>query len=254
MRQPNVEKEFRVDARSVELRYQRTDVAESYDGARFGGLSGRYSDWRLRRMVRAITRALPPSALVLDVPCGTGRLHDCLSRSSLRVIAADVSGEMLTVAQRKARAMSARPALLRADAMRLPLPPASIDVVFCIRFLHLLDGDARSAALTELARVARDYVVVEYRSVTKPLRVARRAVLRWLGARNLRTPTTVDDLKGELARCGLRAERCYFTSRWFSASVLIVARPTPRDDADPTSRADSSWLADRRALATGVRP
>jgi ubiquinone/menaquinone biosynthesis C-methylase UbiE len=55
--------------------------------------------------------------------------------------------------------MSARPALLRADATRLPLLPASVDVMLCIRFLHLLDRDARSAALTELARVARDCVV-----------------------------------------------------------------------------------------------
>jgi ubiquinone/menaquinone biosynthesis C-methylase UbiE len=236
------------------LRYQRADIAESYDRARFGGLSGRYSDWRLRRMIRAIIRDVPRSAVVLDVPCGTGRLDASLSRSSFRVIAADVSGEMLAVARRKTRGMSARPAFLRADAMRLPLPSASVDVVFCIRFLHLLDRDARSVALTELARVARDRVVVEYRCVTKPLRVARRAVLRWLGARNLRARTTLDDVKGELARCGLRAERCYFTSRWFSASVVIVARPVPARDDDPTSRADSSWISDRFALTAGPRP
>jgi len=215
-----------LDARDLKYRYQRTDVAESYDRTRFRGLCGRYSDWRLRRNLTAIVRTLPPSALALDVPCGTGRILPSLAKASLRVIAADVSSEMLTVARRKT---SGTP-FLRTDALRLPLRSASVDVAFSIRFLHLLDPEGRTQVLNELARVARSCVVVEYRSVTKPLRVVRRAALRWLGFRNVRTPTTVADLTDELRRCGLRAERCYFTSRWFSASVLIVAHPTPRDE------------------------
>jgi hypothetical protein len=126
--------------------------------------------------------------------------------------------------------------------------------VFCIRFLHLLDADARHAALTELARVARDGVIVEYRSITKPLRVARRAVLRWLGVRNLRRRTTVADVTAELARAGLRAERWYFTSRWFSASVLIVTRRmTPPGDTGHIGAADPSRRSERHAVTGGVR-
>ena len=55
--------------------------------------------------------------------------------------------------------------------------------------------------------MSRRSVVVEYRSVTKLLRVARHAVLRWVGKRNLPRRTTLAEIVDELKTCGLVAER-----------------------------------------------
>ena len=96
--------------------------------------------------------------------------------------------------------------------------------MFSVRFLHLLDRDARIEVLKELTRVSRRSVVVEYRSVTKLLRVARHVVLRWVGKRNLPRRTTLADVVDELKTCGLVAERRYFTNRFVSGSVIIAAR------------------------------
>ena len=216
-----------MDTRAVDLRYQNADVAEGYDRARFHGLRGRYNNWRLRSLVKMIMRTLGPAGLVVDLPCGTGRVVDCLAPWSRRVIAADISSEMLAVARRRTRGVSPSPRLLEADARQLPFPPESLDVVFCIRFLHLLDRESRIVVLNELARVTRRWVVVEYRSVTKPLRTAKRVIQRW-ARRSVGRTITVSEVVEELRASGLIAERCYSTSRWFSGSVLIVARASGR--------------------------
>ena len=214
-----------MSADAVERRYQNPTVADTYDWTRFEGLRGRYNNWRMHRILKRIMNTLPPATLVLDVPCGTGRLLGYLTRSPRRVIAADISSEMLTRARRKDSRGPSTPRFLRADARHLPFRSNSVDVALSVRFLHLLDRDTRMAVLKELARVTRGTVIVEYRSVTKLLRVARHAVLGWVSKRNVLRRTTVVDVVDELKRCGLVAERRYFTNRWVSGSVIFAARP-----------------------------
>jgi ubiquinone/menaquinone biosynthesis C-methylase UbiE len=209
-----------VSKRPVATRYQHVEVAAKYD-VRFQGLAGRYNNWRILRLLTRILRHLPARGVALDVACGTGRIEESLGQHGFRVVATDISSEMLAVARRK---VGDGPSFLRTDAHDLPFRSASVDAVFSIRFLHLLNEPMRQAALKEMARVSKRWVVVEYRSMTKPLRAAKRAVLRWITKRPGKRSPTINDVRAELAACGLVAERHYFASRWFSGSVLVVAR------------------------------
>jgi ubiquinone/menaquinone biosynthesis C-methylase UbiE len=209
--------------RPVAVRYQDPDVAEAYDRGRFHSLGGRYKNWRLYRLLNQILKSLPPHSLVLDMPCGTGRIDNWLLKASARVIAADISSEMLVVARQKIRPKSSWLGFLRADASHLPFRSRSVDGVLSIRFLHLLDRQGRRRVLNELARVARQWTVVEYR-VERPVKAAKRALIRRLTGRTGRKRMGIADIAVELAACGLTAERYYFISRWFSGSVFIMAR------------------------------
>ncbi len=216
----------RSNRRPATVRYQATGVAEGYD-RRFEGIRGRYNNWRLRRLLRDVTKRLPPHAVVLDMPCGTGRIDRWLLEESFHVVAADVSGAMLEVARRKMGPVPAGSELLAADAHCLPFRSKSVDAVFSIRFVHLLDRAARLAALTELARVSRDWVLVEYRGIEKPGRAAKRAIAAALtGQPACPRKMRVTEIATELDACGLAPERYYFPSRLFSGSVLVLARRT----------------------------
>lgn len=209
--------------RPVSMKYQSAAVAEHYDRGRFRGVFGRYNNWRLLSLLKRILRRIGPGALAVDVACGTGRIEPCLLEGYWRVISLDISGAMLIVAQRKFPVSTAAPWFLRGDAHVLPLRSRSVDAAFCIRFLHLLDVGTRRAILGELMRVTRRWVVVEYRGLAKPLRRARRVVNRWITGRARRS-LTLADIIGELSHCGLVVERHYHQSRWFSGSVVVVAR------------------------------
>ena len=180
-------------------------MANAYDRQRFHHPRGQYNNWRLRRLLNKALGNLSAGRVVLDVPCGTGRIDNWLLDAFLRVIAADISSEMLAVARQKVRPTASWLGFLRADADHLPLRSRSVDVVLCIRFLHLLDQEARRRILSEIARVAKRRAIVEFR-VERRVKMAKRALMSWL------------------TRCGLLADRYYFVSRWFSGSVLVTAR------------------------------
>jgi hypothetical protein len=65
-------------ARPLSIEYQSHDVAETYDRRRFHSLGGRYNNWRLHRLLNSILQRLPRGSVVLDIPCGTGRIDHCL--------------------------------------------------------------------------------------------------------------------------------------------------------------------------------
>jgi demethylmenaquinone methyltransferase/2-methoxy-6-polyprenyl-1,4-benzoquinol methylase len=123
--------------------------------------------WWKRRLLHL---ARPqPGLRALDLCCGTGDLALALARLGVGVVGLDFSEQMLRVAQRKCAARSAGrgspdehstplsplsiPGLVRGDALQLPFPDSSFDIVtvgYGLR--NLADW---GAGLREMARVAR---------------------------------------------------------------------------------------------------
>jgi ubiquinone/menaquinone biosynthesis C-methylase UbiE len=105
---------------------------------------------------------LPESALVLDAPCGTGRLVEPVTRRGLRYLGVDISSAM--IAEATARVDSALVlGFYRADAARLPFKDDSVDCVIVWRLLHHIpDVAVRRAILSEAARVTRRTVLLSF--------------------------------------------------------------------------------------------
>lgn len=68
---------------------------------------------------------------VLDLACGTGSMSLLLAKRGYRVIAADVSEEMLTVAAQKTGGMKQPPFFICQPMQKLRLPEP-VDAVFCL--------------------------------------------------------------------------------------------------------------------------
>jgi len=134
------------------VKFTAREISEKY------GRFARWYDWvegvpdllgvsRLRR--RLLRRA---SGRVLEVAVGTGKnipyyAPDC------RVIAVDLSGEMLSVARKRAEKLSMDVSFLLADAEALPFPDYSFDTV--VSSLSTCTFPNPKIALQEMARVCR---------------------------------------------------------------------------------------------------
>jgi demethylmenaquinone methyltransferase/2-methoxy-6-polyprenyl-1,4-benzoquinol methylase len=114
--------------------------------------------WQTARKFRTILA--DPNAVVLDVCCGTGHMTRALLKGRPRggrpILAADFAHEMLS---RGARRFAARKPgeptaiALEADALHLPLRPASLDlIVTAFGFRNLANYEA---GLREFARVLK---------------------------------------------------------------------------------------------------
>lgn len=111
----------------------------------------------LERYLREARLPLPAGARVLDAGCGTGLLTLALLRVLRRpadITAVDLSGRSLQTARRAVRRLSTplrhRVAFVRADALSLPFPDDSFDLVVTSGVLEYLP---LRAGLGELARV-----------------------------------------------------------------------------------------------------
>ncbi len=127
--------------RAVEAMFDR--IAPRYD--RLNRVISLGQDRRWRRHTVAALR-LPPGATVLDVGCGTGDLCDVVTAAGYSAVGLDFSAGMLAAAHTRA-------ALVRADALTLPMPDGSADGVvsgFALRNFVDLDRFFR-----ECARVLR---------------------------------------------------------------------------------------------------
>lgn len=133
--------EGREKRETVEAMFDR--IASRYD--RLNRVISLGQDRRWRRHAVAALR-LPPGATVLDVACGTGDLCDVLLAAQYRAVGVDLSAGMLAAAHTTAP-------LVRADALRLPVPDGTVDAIvsgFALRNLIDLEGSFR-----ECARVVR---------------------------------------------------------------------------------------------------
>jgi ubiquinone/menaquinone biosynthesis C-methylase UbiE len=121
------------------------DTARWYDPL-FEGVLG-----DLRAMV---ARVVPPKKglKVLDVGCGTGAQLAIYQEGGCEVCGIDLSHPMLRVARSK---LDGKSVLTNGDAIRMPYPNDTYDLVLSSLFLHQLNSPSRSAALEEAMRVLK---------------------------------------------------------------------------------------------------
>jgi ubiquinone/menaquinone biosynthesis C-methylase UbiE len=139
------------EADPVEINRIFHDHECAYYDERFGISHDSHAARDARREVEALLgRPLRVGDVVLDVGCGTGWLAAGLRRSApdVTAIGLDLSSGMVD----RARAAGAWP-LAIADAGRLPVATAAVDVVACRGVLHHLPDVA--GALAEWRRVLR---------------------------------------------------------------------------------------------------
>ena len=140
--------------------------------------------WRRRTVQRVRPILDRPDARVLDICCGTGDLARALQkRAASRVLASDFCHPMLVAARRKIPAG----VLFEADALRLPIADASLDLItVAFGFRNLTNYEA---GLREMRRVLRPggmAAILEFSQPRNSLFASvyhfySRRVLPWIG-------------------------------------------------------------------------
>ncbi|MCY1268643.1 hypothetical protein D9M68_224880 [compost metagenome] len=129
---------------------------------RRNSLTRRLADWREDLMVRHALRIAGEPNLVLDLPCGSGRFWPTLTRHPNRlVLAADDPPPRFDCphANRPVEIVE-RICELHTPAFAIDLGENAVDAIFCMRFLHRLDGaDRRLEILREFHRITRDTLI-----------------------------------------------------------------------------------------------
>ena len=144
------------DEKVTAVRQMFDTIAPRYDLVNRVMTFGMDVGWR-RRAVDAL--GLVPGSVVADVACGTGDLCHALTRRGFRAIGIDMSHGMLAAASREFFGV-------QGDALRLPLPDASVDGVTC--GFALRNFESLPPFFAELGRVVRPGGRISLLEVAEP--------------------------------------------------------------------------------------
>jgi ubiquinone/menaquinone biosynthesis C-methylase UbiE len=141
------------------LTHYTGNIARGYDARRSGQIK-----WRREQEILAeIIGALPVGSSVIDIPCGTGRLFPFFAERSVKVMALDISEDMINVARAKHALSGGDITIGRGDIFNIDMPDRSVDTAFAIRIMNRIGIDDVPRALKELQRVAQRQVVFNLR-------------------------------------------------------------------------------------------
>ena len=216
------EETSRYDARSI---YKDKDYARDYDHTRYQ--ENKHKKRRDINTQRAIARTLgrlTKCELVLDMPCGTGRLAQLVRDAGLSYIGCDVSREMIDVALDKTSHEPNVP-FVTGDGENLPFSTDSVDCILCVRFLNLVPPEPRLRILKEFNRVANQYLVVAvgYFGRVRPVAETLSRSFSWLFPKLALRHKRHATLRSELQKAGWQEHFWIpYKSRGFFSTTKMI--------------------------------
>jgi ubiquinone/menaquinone biosynthesis C-methylase UbiE len=188
-----------------------------------------------RAVLRALAPLLPPGGAVLDVGTGSGDVPRAIARRArtrrepVRIVGCDLHRQTVAIASDRCRAEPAIE-IVRGNALALPFADRSFDIALLSLTLHHFDDGAQITALRELARVARQAVLVNEleRTWTNYLGARILAATLWRdnpltrhdGPLSVLRAFTADELLARARSAGLRDARV--DRRFFNRLVLTA--------------------------------
>lgn len=203
--------------------YRNPEVAKNYDGARFSTWYGRMAHAvEAKALASAAAKYFSGPGTVLDIPCGTGRLLPVLLDAGLRVTGADISEEMLAVARQRFSG-NASVFFQKIDAENMAFSENAFDYVTSYRLMCHLPPEVRTRVLSEMIRVCKKTLVINYHVETyTPLYLFNRIFRKHMA---ISFPLKEADLRRELmARKDVELLEIRKLSWFESSSLLVVLR------------------------------
>jgi len=200
--------------------YRKTDVAQSYDGARFSTWYGRMAhSIEAGAFARMTTKYFQSPGTVLDIPCGTGRLLPVLLDAGFKVTGGDISEAMMAVAKQRF-ANSSGIQFQKCDAENTGFEINTFDYVTSFRLMCHLPLDVQDRVLTEMVRVCKKALIINFHVETAtPLYLFNRTFRKHMA---IAYPIKAGELRRRLyARTDVEVMEIRSLS-WFESSSLLV--------------------------------
>ena len=154
--------------------FQRADIALRYTDSFKEKPHKRRRTSRELELIRQLLASQVKARVILNLPCGGGRLSEPIARRTDCLIEADSSLAQLLINKNRSDANTEpRTVWITASGLNIPIRDSSVDGVVCARLSHHLNPEQRESLLKELLRVARNFVIFSYRDKFSLLTLSR---------------------------------------------------------------------------------
>jgi len=194
-------------SKAYQQNYQKDQRAAAYNAKYRDRWTKRMSTWREFALLDRMLRNQGQSKVLLDLPCGGGRLSPSMARYTDLLIEADVALGQLRYGRAHGR-VSTRQVWMSASGFRIPLRDASIDGTVCVRLTHHLPTEAeRERLVRELLRVSKRFLIVTFFDYYSPKNTLRR-LRRPFNRKPPKSTMKVAELQRLAQECGATLVEC----------------------------------------------
>lgn len=184
----------------------------------------RFSTWReQRRLARELSRySWSASDRLLDIPCGTGILGKLLHSFPFRIVASDISPEMMDLARGEYPADRLIDCV-QADITNTGFSRGSFACIVVLGFLHRVPLDIKRATLREISALANRVVIITC-SVDNPLQRLKKKILAII-RREISPapcPAPLRDIVAECDAAGFKVIRSFMVVPFLSSEAMFV--------------------------------
>jgi ubiquinone/menaquinone biosynthesis C-methylase UbiE len=164
---------------------------------------------------------------VLEYGCGDGPNMVVLSRRGAKVIGLDISSEMLARAKQRLIANQCDGAMLvLGSGHTLPLPDASVDVVFGISILHHLDLEIASREVHRVLKEGGRAIFLEPLRNSRLLMQMRQLFPERSGASPFERPLTDEEIRNFAATSEYHSRTFHLILSRLATKLPILKSPT----------------------------
>ncbi|MFR0689475.1 class I SAM-dependent methyltransferase [Enterobacterales bacterium AE_CKDN230030158-1A_HGKHYDSX7] len=157
------------------------------------------------RLLDRIFDSIPRRHLVLDIPCGGGRITRHLAEKGYYMVAGDLSAPMRALAENNLQGLVPACPVMDLDIEHLDLADRCVDTLLCFRlFHHFPDPATRERAIGEMCRVANRFVALSYFSPYSFTSIKRRLRQSRGGRPSQKHATPLHEIETYFAAHGFR--------------------------------------------------
>lgn len=155
-------KRYNQTSEAYQQNYQTDQEAAIYNAKYRERLAKRLTTRREADILKRLLRSQGRCKVLLDLPCGGGRLSAFMSSSTDLLIEADIALGQLRYGSKNNRVFTTQ-AWMMASGFHIPLQNVSVDGTICVRLNHHLpDRAEREQVVRELLRVSKRFCIMSF--------------------------------------------------------------------------------------------
>lgn len=168
---------------------------------------------------------IPQSGSVLDIPCGAGRMTVLLARKGYDCTGAEVADTMVSITREVIASEGLSCPIDKQDIEAMGYPNGHFGTILCFRlFHHFPNPNVRRRVVTELCRVAKDYVAISYLSTFAITSIKRRIRVALGGKKSVQHATSLSEVEGYFREQGFELVKDFAQMPFIHTLHLAVFR------------------------------
>lgn len=159
--------------------------------------------------------------IILDIPCGTGLLGIIFGKLPAKIVAADISREMMELGKDEYNNTNLI-GFAQGDITKLPFKEKFACVV-CIGIMHRLTREVRLRTLAEIASCLKKFLIVSYSIDSIPQKIKKTFIKIFLPAHKFAPlPLNLKSILRELESNHFKIRKRYIVCPLLSAEIIFL--------------------------------